>query len=81
MRSTEQLIQALNNFEINQLINISELYENQFAEIMSVSAYAKNIERAVDKGLIAKVAKGVYCRPRNTRYGTVMPSEREILRE
>lgn len=81
MKNTEQLIQVINNFEINQLINISELYEQQFAEVMSASAYAKNIERAVNKGLLSKVAKGVYCRPRNTRYGTVMPSEQEILRE
>jgi len=35
--------------------------------------------RLCDKGILAKVSKGVYCRPRKTRYGVVLPSEQEIV--
>jgi len=29
--------------------------------------------------MLAKVSKGVYCRPRKTRYGIILPSEQEIV--
>ncbi len=79
MKETERLKNIINGYEINQLINIGELYEECFAKSMSFSAFMKNIERATKREQLERVAKGIYCRPNITRYGKISPTEQEII--
>ena len=46
---------------------------------MSEAAFAQAISRLCRSGEIARVSKGIYCRPKKTRFGTVLPSERELV--
>lgn len=66
-------------FSEKQLIIASRLYQEKLIGIVSEEAYYQSLGRLCDKGIIAKVSKGVYCRPRKTRYGVILPSEQEIV--
>lgn len=65
---------------INELIYINKLYQSKFAATMSEYAFFKTVERLSAANLITKMSKGVYCRPKITKYGTVLPSDREIIK-
>jgi hypothetical protein len=43
------------------------------------NSYYKSIERMIKKGELEKVAKGVYCRPKVTKFGKVSVGEENIL--
>ncbi len=64
----------------NTLILIGCLYRDKFADFMSEIAFAQAVSRLCRSGEIVRVSKGVYCRPKKTRFGVVMPSEREIIK-
>jgi len=65
---------------VNELIYVSKLYQAKFATVMSEQAYYKAVERLSASNFVTKMARGVYCRPKITKYGKVLPSEREIIR-
>lgn len=65
----------------NHLLFASKLYTEAFAKEMSEAAYYKTLQRLCEKRAIAKIAKGVYCRPISTRFGEVLPSEKQIIYE
>ena len=65
---------------INELIYINKLYQSKFATTVSEYAFFKTIERLSASNLITKISKGVYCRPKITKYGTLLPSDREIIK-
>ena len=46
---------------------------------MSEAAFTQAISRLCRNGEIRRISKGVYCRPKMTRFGTVLPSDREIV--
>lgn len=66
-------------FSEKQLIIASRLYQEKLIGSVSEEAFYQSLGRLCDKGIIAKVSKGVYCRPRKTRYGVILPSEQEIV--
>lgn len=43
------------------------------------NTYYKSLERMVKKGELEKIAKGVYCRPKITRFGKILSGEENIL--
>jgi hypothetical protein len=63
-----------------ELIYASKLYQAKFATVMSEHAYYKAVERLNASKFVTKMAKGIYCRPKTTKYGIVLPSEREIVK-
>ncbi len=66
-------------FSEKQLIIASRLYQEKLIGVVSEAAFYQSLGRLCHNGKIAKVSKGVYCRPRKTRYGDVLPSEQEIV--
>lgn len=72
------LEEFMNNPE-NTLIMTGQLYSEKYANIMSEVAFAQIISRLCRCGEINRVSKGIYCRPKKTRFGMVLPSENEIV--
>lgn len=81
MSSRAIVEQALSSYPINQLILASKLYTEFFSTQMTEQAYYKTLQRLCEKNILAKIAKGIYCKPMETRFGTVLPSSKEIVNE
>lgn len=81
MSSRAIVEQTLSTHPSNQLILASKLYAEKFSTQMTELAYYKTLQRLCEKNVLAKIAKGVYCKPLETRFGTVLPSSKDIVDE
>jgi len=79
MKNRELVLAEFQNKPENTLIMAGQLYREKYAAVMSEVAFAQIISRLCRNGEIERVSKGIYCRPKKTRFGTVLPSEREIV--
>lgn len=80
MSASNAIKKELMTYAENQLIFASQLYQQKFSDILTESAYYKAIERLCKEKMLARIAKGVYCRPKQGRYGMLMPTEQDIIR-
>lgn len=62
----------------NKLLEASALYSQSFSTIPEMTYY-KALERMCKKGILVHLTKGLYYRPKNTRFGTVPISEKDIV--
>lgn len=62
----------------NKLLEASALYSQSFSTIPEMTYY-KTLERMCKKGILVHLTKGLYYRPKNTRFGTVPISEKDII--
>lgn len=62
----------------NKLLEASSLYSQSFSTIPEMTYY-KTLERMCKKGILVHLTKGLYYRPKNTRFGTVPISEKDIV--
>lgn len=62
----------------NKLLEASALYSQSFSKIPEMTYY-KTLERMCKKGILVHLTKGLYYRPKNTRFGTVPISEKDIV--
>ena len=79
MKNREMVLIEIQKNPNNNLILTGKLYREKFSSKISEAAYAQIISRLCKSGEIERVSQGVYCRPKKTRFGTVLPSEREIV--
>ncbi len=63
----------------NELISASKLYREKLQGTVNEAAYYKMLERMCKSGELVKIAKGIYHRPKKSKYGLIPPSEREII--
>lgn len=68
---------AIEEIPFNQLIITSDLYR-KFSFEITEQAFYKTMERLSKSGKLIHLTKGVYCRPKKTRFGTIPISEDEI---
>ena len=62
----------------NKLLEASALYSQSFSTIPEMTYY-KTLERMCKKGFLVHLTKGLYYRPKNTCFGTVPISEKDIV--
>lgn len=62
----------------NKLLEARTLYNQSFSTIPEMTYY-KTLERMCKKGFLVHLTKGLYYRPKNTRFGTVPISEKDIV--
>lgn len=55
-----------------------ELYIKKFSS-MTETAFLKNLERLNSEEKIIRISKGVYCKPKKTRFGTISAGENDIV--
>lgn len=69
---------VLNEYAINELIIANKVLIEKLSYIPEYSFY-KSLERFTKKGELEKIAKGIYCKPKKTRFGKIVASEEEII--
>ena len=79
MKLREQIRAEFQKAPENQLISSSVLYKEKFSGQVSETAFSKAVSRLCQGEEIYRVSKGIYCRPKKTRFGFIPPSEKEIL--
>ena len=62
----------------NKLLEASVLYERSFGAVPEMSYY-KTLERMSKQGTLVHLTKGIYYRPRKSRFGFVPISENDII--
>ena len=79
MRNRERILAEFQVVPKNTLIMTGKLYREKFSEQMSEAAFMQAICRLSKSGEIERISKGIYCMPKKTRFGTILPSDREIV--
>lgn len=62
----------------NQLLEASALYQKSFGSVPEMSYY-KTLERMSKQGTLVHLTKGLYYRPKKSRFGLIPISENEIV--
>lgn len=62
----------------NKLMEASVMYGKLFGTVPEMSYY-KTLERMSKQGILIHLTKGIYYRPRKSRFGSVPISEKEII--
>ena len=79
MKNRELILSEFQSIPENTLIMTGKLYCEKFSEQMSEAAFTQAISRLSKAGEIERISKGIYCRPKKTRFGRILPSDREIV--
>ena len=80
MKSRERIETVMNEYPENTLIFAGRVYRENFTDEMNEAAYYQMLSRMCKAGSIMRISKGIYCRPKLSKFGTVPPSENEIIR-
>ena len=75
--STEILSKYLEKKPEKTIFIARELYLQKFSA-MTETAFLKALERLNHMGMLMRLSKGVYCKPRKTRFGAVPAGEHEL---
>lgn len=62
----------------NKLLEASALYQRSFGAVPEMTYY-KTLERMSKKGSLVHLTKGLYYRPKKSRFGVIPISEKEIV--
>ncbi len=81
MNNRENILAEFRRVPENTLVMAGKMYREWFSEQMSEAAFAQAISRLCKSGEIQRISKGIYCRPKRTRFGMVPPSEQEIVEQ
>lgn len=68
----------IESYPVRELI-IASRFLKENLQYVPANTYYKSIERMLRNGELEKVAKGVYCRPKITKFGKVSAGEENIL--
>lgn len=79
MSSGQIVSDYLFRFGENEMIISNELYRNELSSQMRIEAYYKALQRMCEKGELDKIAKGIYYKPKRTKYGVIPPSDQDII--
>ena len=81
MNGRESILKEFSKAPSGTLVMTGKLYREKFFAEMSEEAFAQAVSRLCRNGEIERVSKGIYCIPKKMRFGTILPSEREILEQ
>ena len=80
MKSRERIELIIKEYTENELIFASRVYQEKLSNEMNEAAYYQMLSRMCKDGSITRITKGIYCRPKFSKFGTIPPSESEIVR-
>ena len=80
MKSRERIETIIKGYPENTLIFAGRVYRERLSNEMNEAAYYQMLSRMCKAGSIIRIAKGIYCRPKTSKFGTIPPSENEIVR-
>ena len=70
--------EKIESYPLRELIIANKFLKDKLPYVPA-NTYYKNIERMSKKGELERLAKGVYCRPKVTRFGKISAGEENIL--
>lgn len=79
MTSTQILSNVLKQIQENELIFTDKLYAAQLSGEMAERTYYKAVEQMCKSGELCRLARGIYYRPKKSKYGIVPLSQKEIV--
>ena len=75
---TKRIEATIEQEPVNRIFKASTLYKTKFYDLPELSYY-KTLERMSKQGSVVHLAKGLYYRPKKSRFGVVPISENEIV--
>lgn len=70
--------EKIESFPLKELIIANKFWKEKLPYVPA-NTYYKSIERMSKKGELERLAKGVYCRPKVTKFGKISAGEENIL--
>lgn len=70
MSKAEEIRTFISSISANTIINAADVYRERFSHI-SEKTYYKVLERMTKEGMLIRLTKGLYYRPKKTRFGVV----------
>lgn len=70
--------EKIESYPVRELI-IANRFLKENLPYVPANTYYKSIERMLRKGELEKIAKGIYCRPKITKFGKISAGEENIL--
>lgn len=78
MITSAEVLKQFYKYPTGSMIIASKLYNQNFSALMSEVAFSKTISRLCTEGYIVRISKGIYCVPKITKYGKILPTDLEI---
>ncbi len=78
MSHSNKILESINKYSELRIIDAQRLYQEKFND-MSEQAFFKTLSRLAKDGEIQRLTKGIYCKPKKGRFGTIGSNERNIL--
>jgi hypothetical protein len=78
MNYNSEVIKQINLFEPSQIIVSRKLYKEKLLSVPELTFF-KVLERMVKDNKLTRISKGIYCRPKESRFGIIKSSDKEII--
>ena len=78
MSASQTVLEYVEKQQETMIIIARELYVKKFSH-MTETAFLKTLERLNKEGKITRISKGVYCKPKRTRFGLLLAGENEFV--
>lgn len=78
MRYTDRVINSVKSYPELKIIDTQKLYSEKLSEMPEPTFY-KVVSRMAEKGELQRLTKGIYCKPKQGRFGVVISNEKNIL--
>jgi len=70
--------ESVSNYSELEIVDAHKLYKEKFSNIPQ-EAFYKTFSRMAKSGEVKRVAKGIYCRPKKSRFGIIVSDENNII--
>lgn len=78
MNYNSEVLKQINLFEPSQIIVSRKLYREKLLSVPELTFF-KVLERMVKDNKLTRISKGIYCRPKESRFGILKSNEKEII--
>lgn len=83
MKKTEKVKRLIDKIPEKKLFFASDLYKKNYNLNQDISEpnFYKILERLVENKSLSRVSKGIYTRPKETKYGLLLPTSSDIVEQ
>lgn len=78
MSYTSVIKESVGNYPVLKIIDAQKVYNDKFKAIPE-QAFYQTVSRMAKSGEIIRITKGIYCKPKISRFGTMISTEENIL--
>jgi len=78
MSYSSMIMESISNYPELEIIDAQKIYKERFNNVPE-QAFYQAVSRMVKREKIQRVGKGIYCKPKKGKYGTIISGEKSIL--